>query len=257
VTTGDAGARAARGRSQASARRGGKGAHGAAATKGAEGGLRLRDAERSRRRLLDAAELEFEAKGFGGARLGDIARGAHVQAALVHHYFHDKEGLFRAVIERGLAAVTEQSWGLVGKLGTDLDAAAADPRHARALVVDFVDRFVAALSEFHATHGRVLRILWHEAQAGRPYGAELIEKAAKPVFEAVVRRVESLGEAGVLRAGIDARQTCLSVLAMCAFPFQEEAFVRCIWPINPRDPAFAAARRREVVAMLLARILPA
>jgi TetR/AcrR family transcriptional regulator len=221
--------------------------------------MRQRDAERTKRRLLDAAELEFEAKGFDGARLGVIGRAAGVQGALIHHYFGDKEGIYRAVLERGLAAVTEESWGLLRRLGAELGAVPGARSYRRfepALIVEFVEHFVSALATFHATHGPILRILWHEARSGRPFGAALIERTARPVFEAVVRRVEELAQAGHLRPGIDARHTCLSVLAMCAFPYQEAAFLRCIWDVDPLEPAFVEARRREVVGMVLARILP-
>src|SRR3954451_22138381 len=45
-----------------------------------------RNALETKRRILHAAEREFAAKGFDGARLGIIARAADVQQALIHHY---------------------------------------------------------------------------------------------------------------------------------------------------------------------------
>ena len=61
-----------------------------------------RTAEATRRRILDAAEQEFAARGFAGARLREIAGAARVQPALIHHYFADKSGLYEAVLDRGL-----------------------------------------------------------------------------------------------------------------------------------------------------------
>src|SRR5882672_10936080 len=56
---------------------------------------RERNAAETRQRILRSAEVEFAKKGYDGARLGQIARTAEVQQALIHHYFQDKEGLYR------------------------------------------------------------------------------------------------------------------------------------------------------------------
>ena len=71
--------------------------HGAEAA-GPPSARRERNADATKARLLAAAESEFAAKGFDGARLGNIAKAAGVQQALIHHYFADKEGLYREVL---------------------------------------------------------------------------------------------------------------------------------------------------------------
>lgn len=79
---------------------------------------RERNALETKRRILEAAEGEFAAKGFDGARLGTIARAASVQQALIHHYFGDKEGLHGEVVRSGLAAMTEGVWELLSRMDT-------------------------------------------------------------------------------------------------------------------------------------------
>jgi AcrR family transcriptional regulator len=61
---------------------------------------RKRDADRSRRALLDAALAEFAAKGYDGARIGEIAERAGVNKQLVSYYFGGKEGLYDAILQR-------------------------------------------------------------------------------------------------------------------------------------------------------------
>lgn len=57
-------------------------------------------AERPRRdRILSAAEAEFAAHGFAGARVDRIAAAAGVNKQLLFHYFESKAGLYRAVAE--------------------------------------------------------------------------------------------------------------------------------------------------------------
>jgi AcrR family transcriptional regulator len=70
---------------------------------------RVRDAERSRRALLDAALVEFSAKGRAGARVSEIAARAGVDKQLISYYFGGKDGLYAALVERWLEA--EEGFG--------------------------------------------------------------------------------------------------------------------------------------------------
>ncbi|MEV6239845.1 TetR family transcriptional regulator [Lentzea sp. NPDC051838] len=56
-----------------------------------------RDREQTRRRLLDAAFVEFAAYGIAGARMERIARIAGCSAGLAYTYYGGKEELFDAV----------------------------------------------------------------------------------------------------------------------------------------------------------------
>src|SRR3989442_1075637 len=76
---------------------------------------RVRSSIESKKRILDAAESEFAAKGMDGARLGSIARAAGVQQALIHHYFIDKAGLYEAVVERAISAITTEGWDILSR----------------------------------------------------------------------------------------------------------------------------------------------
>jgi TetR/AcrR family transcriptional regulator len=60
---------------------------------------RQRDPERTRQSILDAGLAEFAAKGYAGARVGDIAERAGVNKQLISYYFGGKEGLYRAIGE--------------------------------------------------------------------------------------------------------------------------------------------------------------
>lgn len=64
-------------------------------------------AEREQR-ILDAAEMEFGARGFIGASMETIASGSGVTKALVYQYFDSKEGLYTACVERGRARMFEE-----------------------------------------------------------------------------------------------------------------------------------------------------
>ena len=63
----------------------------------------VRDPDRTRQRILDAALKEFSARGFAGARVGGIARRAKVNKRMLYHYYGNKEGLFRAVLRHKIS----------------------------------------------------------------------------------------------------------------------------------------------------------
>jgi TetR/AcrR family transcriptional regulator len=206
---------------------------------------RERNAEETRRKLLVAAEIEFAAKGFDGARLGNIARAVGVQQAMIHHYFADKRGLYLAVVEHGLAAMAEEGWSILGA-ATEFAS----------LVEDFVDLLV----RFYATHEALLSILRHDAQSSDEGGGEtlreLFEQVLRPVFDAVVARLLALQKKGLVRKDLDPRHLCLSAMGMAFFPFQEERLLRALWPADFRAAEMIDARKREIVETLIARGRP-
>lgn len=59
-----------------------------------------RDAEATKRQILDAAEEEFALRGLGGARTEVIANLAGVAPRMIYYYFQSKEGLYQAVLQR-------------------------------------------------------------------------------------------------------------------------------------------------------------
>lgn len=65
----------------------------------------VRDADVTQQQILDAAEMEFARHGLKGARLSTIANHASITTAMIHYYFKNKEGLYRAVLQRPLDEV--------------------------------------------------------------------------------------------------------------------------------------------------------
>jgi TetR/AcrR family transcriptional regulator len=216
---------------------------------------RERGGEATRKRILDAAEHEFAAKGFDGARLAAIARGADVQQALIHHYFDGKEGLHRAVIERALTSITTQGWQIIDRLAPPRRRTRGK-RFGRSELEAFLEAMVGVLVDFYASHVRVLRILQHESARGGALGPELLRVQVAPQIDDVVERFEGMRARGEIRADVDARQMIMSAIAMASFPYLEEAFVAAVWGLDPHDGAFIAQRKREIVVTIMARVAP-
>lgn len=59
-----------------------------------------RDAEQSKRKILQVAEKVFAQKGFDGARVDEIAREAGVNKALLYYYFKSKKQILEEIIKQ-------------------------------------------------------------------------------------------------------------------------------------------------------------
>jgi len=94
-----------------------------------------RDAEATRRRLLEAAAAEFAELGIAGARVDRIAAAARTNKAQIYHYFGSKDGLFEAVLAGLLHAVVEtdpfDADDLPESMGRIFDQFEDDPALAR------------------------------------------------------------------------------------------------------------------------------
>jgi TetR/AcrR family transcriptional regulator len=60
----------------------------------------IRDAARTRKKIVEAAKAEFAARGFAGARIAEIARRAKLNKQLLYHYFPSKDALFDEILEQ-------------------------------------------------------------------------------------------------------------------------------------------------------------
>jgi AcrR family transcriptional regulator len=217
-----------------------------------------RNAPLTRKRILDAAEAEFAAKGFDGARLGAIARAARVQQALIHHHFSGKAGLYREVIDRALSAMTTEGWDILARTVRSVSAHGSS-RFTEAELRPLISAFIELLQRFFMAHAAMLSIVQAEARGAtkRKNGIalDLVKVRVKPVADATKAYLEGLREAGAIRRDVDAQQLCTAAISMVAFPLLEESFLSAVWPVDTKKEALEAARG-DIVEMLVRRVLP-
>ncbi len=189
-------------------------------------------------RILDAAEQEFAARGFAGARLREIARGAGIQPALIHHYFTDKRGLYEAVVRRAVDQMSSASWHVLST-ETDLEG----------LVRGFIDVMV----DFSAAHKKLLAIMRSELLSGDGELAAVVRDRTMPILEAIVAITHKQQEAGELRADVDARELVRAGLSLVLYPVVDGPILEALLPDpdGPVSDADALARRKRIITTLL------
>lgn len=165
---------------------------------------RVRDPERSRRAILDAARDVFVAHGFTGARTSEIARGAGVPQGLVFHYFENKEGLFDAVMED---ALTPYFAGMLEML-----QAADHPD------LPLLEHSVRRYYEFLGAHPHVPRLLaWWIADQAQQGDKPLTRK--RGIAEAVellgAQRIREGQQAGFIRSDLEPSFVIKTFIDLC------------------------------------------
>lgn len=201
---------------------------------------RERNPEETRRRILDAAEAEFARKGYDGTRLRDVALAVGVHHALLHHYFKDKEGLFRAVLERAIGSVSSKAFELLRTTGD-----------IRALTVSFVETLVSFLAE-----NQHLALILHFASLDEGSPAfticeEIGFLLVKPLLDATTKAIKAGQQAGVLREDIDAQAIVIAGLGTVAFPFHADKLIQGVFGRDPRSPDEVERHKRAAVALIL------
>lgn len=174
-----------------------------------------RDPIRTRERILRAARREFVTKGFAGARVDAIARGAAVNKRMLYHYFGDKDALYRAVLHEGAA--------------TNLDLVAAAPPDPADLLP-----FLFARVLQRADGIRLLQ--WEALGTGskRPIDEDERRKAWVEGSE----RVRDAQRGGHILQDLEAEGLVLALMALTMFPLAFPQLVRMVTGLRVSDADF-------------------
>jgi len=148
------------------------------------------DTEATRQKLLDAATEEFSARGFAGARIGEISRRSGCNRERIYWYFGDKVKLFEAVLTRHLVTALE---GLPVE-GTGPEA-----------LSDFAGRYF----DISARHPGLARLTyWEGLERGQPVD---LERRACPAAREVAEIQTALPGIGQE----EAENLLLTIVTLC------------------------------------------
>lgn len=181
---------------------------------------RPRNAEATRRTLLEAATRVFAEVGFAGARVDLIAAQARVNKRMIYAYYADKAGLYREVLASRFHRVNEiarslESGGESPRAGAEALAhwyfqlLAEDPLFVRLLVWAMLDG------------GRAHALLVESADAGLGLLDEVIHRG--------IRR-------GVFRRDLDPEKVKASAIGLCLGYFLQKPILDARWRRSRTPP---------------------
>jgi TetR/AcrR family transcriptional regulator len=154
--------------------------------------------------ILAAATREFTEKGFGGARINDIAARARTNKRMIYHYFGSKEAIYVAVLESIYVGIRLAEGSL--------DLGQRDPAEAMRELTLFTWRyyldhpeFLSLLNTENLLRGKYVRRSRRIIELHSPFVTLLADTLARGV------------EKGEFRRGVDPVELYISIAALGFF----------------------------------------
>jgi AcrR family transcriptional regulator len=188
---------------------------------------------------LDAALVEFGAKGFGGASTRSIAQRVDAHQPQINYHFASKEALWVEAVDHLFALLGDDLAGLPLSAG-------ADPTELATAFAESIRRFV----RFAAAHPELNQIMVHEATEDTPRLRWMVERHVRPFYDVIRVTWQRLRDAG-LAAPIDATSVHYVIVGAASLPFVNAPEARLLTGVEPTDPAWVDAHADGLVATLL------
>jgi len=189
----------------------------------------------TRRKIIEAATVEFARNGFEGASTRNIALEAGIQHTLVTYHFASKEGLWQETISTMLSEYRDSFWKrLDGLRGVD------DVTTLRLNCEDFI-RFSAQNVDFH-------KIMAHAASSPSPQLDWLIDEYLKDIFVAREKLIRSAQKSGHFVQG-NPRHLEYVMIGAVTRVFLLTAEVESMMGYPPTDPRFVEEHIRICMSL--------
>src|SRR5262245_10237425 len=192
-----------------------------------------------RDRLLDAALVEFGAKGFDGASTRAIARRIGAHQPQINYHFASKQALWTAAVDHLFAELARAMRGIERR-------ASGSPMDIAASFAEMIRRFV----RFAARHPELNQIMVHEATAEGGRLAWMAERHVKPLYRTVRSLWRRLREAGIA-APVDERLFHYVMVGAASLVYVNAPEARLLTGIDPTAPRWVEAHADGLIAMLL------
>jgi AcrR family transcriptional regulator len=202
---------------------------------------RTNDPDGVRRNILEVATREFAQRGYDGARVDAIAARTRTSKRMIYYYFASKERLYLAVLEEAYAAIRRQE--------ATLELEHQAPERALATLV-------ASTFDYYEAHPEFVRLVMSEniMDGVHMKRSKAIGKLNVAVIDAVRRILARGRKDGVFRRGIDPIELHMTISALGIFNVANRATFSTIFKRDMSSPRALAARRGEVVDMILQHV---
>jgi TetR/AcrR family transcriptional regulator len=194
---------------------------------------KIQDRNNTKNLVLNAAEDVFAEKGYGGARIREIAEKVGVTTAMVHYYFDSKENLYKAVLNRILSDLI-------------VLARSVDEVESRA---ERLRRFFLGFFDYTAKHRNFARLFAMDVGSNREHLDNIVREFFRPQFKDGVRFIrEGIKEKEFLP--VDAEQFLTAIYGMTITYFAESHFVSVMLGKDAMSHDLLAARRACLLDMI-------
>jgi AcrR family transcriptional regulator len=203
----------------------------------------VRDPERTRAAILSAAVHEFTKKGYGGARINEIAKLSGANKRMIYHYFGDKEVLYLAALESVYAAIRSAE--------AELHLAEREPVEAMRELTRFTWRYFLAHPEF-------LSLLATEnlLRARHLKRSTRILEMHSPLLATLSTVLQKGAAEGRFRSGVDPVWLYITIASLGFFYLSNRYTLSAIFRRELAAPAALQAWGAHIVEVVLAYLRP-
>jgi AcrR family transcriptional regulator len=178
----------------------------------------VRNPDRTRRRILDAAFKEFSKRGLAGARVDVIARRARINKRMLYHYFGDKQGLYSATVRHKIN-------------GRIKSVAAAQPPG-----LDIVTNIGLWFRQNCQDADWVKLLAWESLQTTNDKVVDEMER--RRLTRSAVSLVKNRQASGQVRSDLPADYLHLAKVSLTMFPMALPQLARLILGCSPHSTKF-------------------
>ena len=159
---------------------------------------RVRDSQKTREAILNAAEAEFAEKGIYGTRVDEIAAKAEVNKRMIYEYYGNKEELYKTVLIKVYSRLSIKE---INVLSGEMEC------------TDAIKKIIRLYFNYLSNNPTyVSLILWENLNKGRFIESIDFREIKDPAFD-LMRKVVNKGKAsGVFKSDVDPEQFILSLL---------------------------------------------
>jgi len=204
---------------------------------------RSNDPEQTRRDILTVATQEFADKGLSGARIDEIAARTRTSKRMIYYYFGSKEGLYISVLE--------EAYRTIRNIERDVNVDHLSPEQALRELVGFTfDR--------HQQNPDFVRLVMNENLHSGKYIAQSanIPTLNVPAIDTVRRIVEHGKKSRAFRQDVDPTDLHMTISALCFYSVSNRHTFSTILKVDMTSAKALAARKRSVIATVLAAVRP-
>jgi TetR/AcrR family transcriptional regulator len=180
----------------------------------------VRNPDRTRRRILEAAFREFSERGEAGARVDVIARRARINKRMLYHYFGDKRGLYRAMVRH--------------KIHGRINSVAA----AQSPGLDVVSNIGLWFRQNCQDADWIKHLAWESLQSTRNTVVDEAER--RRLSRRAVSLVKERQVGGLIRRDLSANFLHLAKVSLTMFPMALPQMARLILGGSPHSRKFQA-----------------
>ena len=204
---------------------------------------RVNDPEGTKRNIIQIATEEFAGRGFSGARVDDIAARTKTSKRMIYYYFGSKEGLYIAVLEA--------AYRNIRSIEAALDLQHQKPEQALRTLISFT-------FDYQSAHPEFVRLVMNENILNGAYvtRSKAIQRLNVTVIDTLRDLLTRGQKEGTFRGDVDPVDLHMSISALCIFNVANRATFSTVFKRDMASPKALAARRAQVVEMVLRYVRP-